>query len=270
MSQKCGDNDVTQSIRRHLIASLLVAAGLLIGVGGWSFAANLAGAVVASGHFVVGSYVKKVQHPTGGVVGEIRVREGEKVKAGDVVVRLDATTTRANQAIVARRLDEYRARYARLEAERDRLPAIVFPATLASRRIDPEVAAIMYGEDLLFTIRREAVESKKAQLRERVQYEHEIRGMKAQEIAYNDGLIVLDKEIGALNTLREQGAVSDQRLTYYIVRIAVPPREMEKLDGLTLVPGMPAEAFIQTGERSALSYFVKPMMDQINRAFRED
>lgn len=65
---------------------------------------------------------------------------------------------------------------------------------------------------------------------------------------------------------------TDQRsgLTYYIVRIAAPPREMEKLDGLTLVPGMPAEAFIQTGERSALSYFVKPMMDQIVRAVREE
>lgn len=65
---------------------------------------------------------------------------------------------------------------------------------------------------------------------------------------------------------------TDERsgLSYYVVRITVPPDELKKLDGLTLVPGMPAEAFIRTSDRTALSYLVKPLADQLDRAFREE
>ncbi|PRD42923.1 hypothetical protein C5748_14240 [Phyllobacterium phragmitis] len=64
----------------------------------------------------------------------------------------------------------------------------------------------------------------------------------------------------------------DQRtgLSYYLVRIFISADELAKLDELALVPGMPAESFIQTGERTALSFLVKPLSDQINRAFREE
>ena len=76
---------------------------------------------------VVDSNVKKVQHPTGGVVGELRVRDGDRVKAGDVVVRLDETITQAGLAIVMKGLNEMLARLARLEAERDDADAPAFP-----------------------------------------------------------------------------------------------------------------------------------------------
>lgn len=136
--------------------------------------------------------------------------------AGHRLANLQTThswTTRANLAIVTRRLDEFRARYARLEAERDDLKAIVFPDELLSRRSNPEVAAILHGEARLFAIRKEALESKKAQLQERiVQFAHEIEGLKAQEIAYTEGIEVLDSEIANLISLRTLGAVSDQRL----------------------------------------------------------
>ena len=125
---------LARSIRRHLLVSGLASLFLVAGIGGWAAATNLAGAVVAAGHFVVDSYVKKVQHPTGGVVGEILVREGQRVTAGDVVMRLDATQTRSNLAIVTKRLDEFAVRRARLEAERDEAPEISFPAALMSAR----------------------------------------------------------------------------------------------------------------------------------------
>ena len=67
---------------------------------------ELSGAVVAPGTFVVDSHVKKVQHPTGGVVGEILARDGDRVRAGDVVIRLDETVARANLAMVSKSLDE--------------------------------------------------------------------------------------------------------------------------------------------------------------------
>jgi len=162
---------------------------------------NLAGAVVATGHFVVNSYVKKVQHPTGGVVGEILVREGDEVKAGDIVMRLDATQTKANLAIVTRRIDELSARLARLEAERDDLDEIALPEWLAAREEQTDVASALRSERRLFEFRKESRDGRKAQLRERIaQFGYEIKGLKAQEDAFQQGIDVLDEEIAALSS----------------------------------------------------------------------
>ena len=94
---------------------------------------ELSGAVVAPGTVVVDSHVKKVQHPTGGVVGEILARDGDRVRAGDIVIRLDETIAKANLAMVAKSLDELSARKARLEAERDGLKGCRFPPLLSPR-----------------------------------------------------------------------------------------------------------------------------------------
>ncbi|MGV1872018.1 MULTISPECIES: HlyD family type I secretion periplasmic adaptor subunit [Agrobacterium] len=205
--------DVSRSIRHHLAAGLVVGVVLLGGAGAWASVATLSGAVVASGHFVVDSYVKKVQHPTGGVVGEILVREGDVVKAGDILMRLDSTQTRANLAIVTKRLDELTARQARLEAERDDLAEIAFPTSLLARAQNVDVASAIHSETRLFAFRKQSRDGKKAQLAERVvQFRYEIEGLKAQETAYADGMTVLNNEIASLNALRQQGVVSDQRL----------------------------------------------------------
>ena len=133
--------------------------------------------MIAPGNLVVETNVKKVQHPTGGVVGELRVRDGTPVKAGDVVVRLDDTVTRANLAIVVKSLDELAARQARLEAERDAASAPSFPAELLARRSDPDVARLIAGEQKLFETRRSARQGQKAQLKERVgQLQEQISG----------------------------------------------------------------------------------------------
>ena len=94
-----------RSIRLHLIIGLAVVAILAGGFGGWAATVQISGALIAPGAVVVESNVKKVQHPTGGVVGEVRARDGDVVKAGDVVVRLDDTVTKANLAIVTKNLD---------------------------------------------------------------------------------------------------------------------------------------------------------------------
>ena len=81
-----------------------------VGVGGWAGTMKLSGAIIAPGLIVVDSNVKKVQHPTGGIVGEVLVHDGDRVKAGQILVRLDDTVTRANLAIVTKGLTElYRA-----------------------------------------------------------------------------------------------------------------------------------------------------------------
>src|ERR1700682_4844377 len=106
-----------RSIRLHLIVGLTVVVLLAGGLGGWASTAEISGALIAPGSIVVESSVKKVQHPTGGVVGELRAHDGDHVKAGDVVVRLDDTVTKASLAIVTKNLDGLWARAARLEAE---------------------------------------------------------------------------------------------------------------------------------------------------------
>ena len=108
-----------ESINRHLFVGGLVVFLLAGGVGGWAATTQLAGALIAQGSIVVDSNVKKVQHPTGGIVGKLFVRDGDHVKAGDILVQLDETVMRANLAIVTKGLDQLMARKARLEAERD-------------------------------------------------------------------------------------------------------------------------------------------------------
>src|SRR5918995_301605 len=82
-------------------------------IGLWAATSTLSGAVVAGGQFVVDTNVKKVQHPTGGVVGELKVREGDRVSEGDLLIRLDETVTRANLQMVTKQLDQLAARQAR-------------------------------------------------------------------------------------------------------------------------------------------------------------
>ena len=87
---------------------VLVAATVL--AGGWTALMPLAGAVVVPGNLVVQSNVKAIQHPTGGVVAEIPVRNGMRVNAGDLLLRLDATQAQASLQVLTKQLDEFRAR----------------------------------------------------------------------------------------------------------------------------------------------------------------
>lgn len=212
---------VTRSIRRHLAIGMAVGLALIGAAGAWATTTQLAGAVVASGNFVVDSHVKKVQHPTGGVIGEILVEEGDWVKAGQVLMRLDPTQTKADLRIVTKRLDELMARLARLEAERDDRGELEFPTELKVRAKERAVASAINGESKLFEYRRRSREGRRSQLLERiVQLQHEIAGLDAQQQAYDRGLSILDAEIASLRSLHERGIVSVQRLNELETRAA--------------------------------------------------
>ena len=425
-----------QSIYQHMIAGIVVVIVLAGGVGGWAATTELSGALIAQGSIVVDSNVKKVQHPTGGVVGELRVRDGDHVTIGQVVVRLDDTVTRANLAIVTKGLDEFGARRARLDAERDNLENINFPAEMLARANEPTVANAISNERKLFELRRTARAGQKAQLRQRViQLQEEIGGLSAQQAAKTREISLIGQELEGVRDLWKKNLVPITRLTaverdgariegeraqliasvaqvkgkivetelqiiqidqdlnsevakdirevdgkigefverkvtaedqlkridirspqdgtvlqstvhtvggvitagdpimlivpgadnliveakfnpqdvdqlqlgqsamlrfpafnqrttpeisgkvtrisadtttdqrtgqiYYVVRIAMPTEEILRLGDIKLIPGMPVEAFVQTGERTVFSYLVKPLRDQLMRAFRE-
>src|SRR6266851_5721296 len=114
-----GPTLLSRSISRHLRIGIVAVLLVVVGIGGWATLTDLASAVVAGGTMVVDSSSKKVQHPIGGIVAELLVHDGDSVKAGDVLVRLDATQTRAVAAMVSKDLIEMLAQQARLEAERD-------------------------------------------------------------------------------------------------------------------------------------------------------
>lgn len=425
-----------RSIRNHLFVGGLGFLTLTGVFGGWAVGTEIVGAVIAQGSLVVETSLKKVQHPVGGVVSELMVRDGDRVKAGDVVMRIDATMTRANLAIIVKSLDQFTARKARLESERDRAGRVVFPQALSGRADDAEVLAMMNAEQRLYENRKAVRESKKRQLEQRVrQLRDEISGMEAERAANFREQGMVDEELSRFRSLHERGLMEKSRLStlerqatdidgdsgrlmagiagveakisetalqilqideqwseevgsdlremdarigeyverrvaaedqlkrvdivapqdgvvhqlsvhtvggvvapgeqimmivpevdklvveakvapqdidqifygqatnlrfsafnqkttpeitgtverisadvtvdqrtgasYYIVRVATSQEQIKRLGEFSLMPGMPVEAFITTGERSVLSYFLKPLLDQANRTFRE-
>ena len=202
------------SIRLHLIVGLAVVVVLAGGLGGWASTAEISGALIAPGQIVVESNVKKVQHPTGGVVGEVLARDGDIVKAGDVLVRLDDTVTKAGLAIVTKNLDAQWARAARLEAEQRGLDKLTFPPQLTSRADDPDVKNLMSSESKLFDVRVTGRIGQKAQLRERItQLNEEIAGLSAQEKAKDQEIALVEKELAGVRDLYDKHLVQISRLT---------------------------------------------------------
>ncbi|EJM99238.1 HlyD family type I secretion periplasmic adaptor subunit [Phyllobacterium sp. YR531] len=425
------------SIRRYLLVGLALCLFLVGVMGTLAATLNISGAVIANGLLVVSSNVKKIQHPTGGVVAEILVENGSKVKAGQLLVRLDATLTKANLAIQTNILNESEARLARLTAELDGSPQIKMPAAFIGRENEPAVKRLMAEETSQFDLRAKARNGQKSQLRERIiQLGQEISGLEQQQSGQKRQMELIKMELSAVSGLWDQKLVSLARLTslqreaarldgdyggrtatiaqtrgratemelqilqidqnmrsevaaevgqvqakiseaserksaaedqlnridirspqdglvhelavhtiggvvspaeplmmivpssdeltvevrvlpqdidqlhlgqparirlsafsqqttpeltgtlkqvaadltidrqsgagYYSARVTIPPSELAKLRGLTLTAGMPAEAFFITGERTMLSYLVKPLVDQIDRSFRGD
>jgi len=206
--------DPRRTIRKLNLVGLAITVLLVGGVGGWAASTQLAGAVIAPGTIVVESSVKKVQHPTGGVVGEILVKEGDEVEAGQIVLRLDDTVTRATLGVVRSQLDELQAREARLLAERDDADVIVFPAQLTSGHEDASAATAVAGERRLFESRRSARTGQRSQLRERVaQTKEEIRGLTAQQEAKESELQLIAKELTGVSELYQKNLVSISRFT---------------------------------------------------------
>lgn len=197
-----------RSIRRLSVAAFGTIV-LLVGViGGLAATTEISGAVIAPGTLAVDSYVKSVQHLKGGVVGDIQVKNGDRVDAGQLLIHLDDTQTNANLAIIRKRLDELSARTARLVAERDGAPAIAFSAELLSRADEDEVSRTIAGETRLFEDRLASRQSRKSQLSERIQQlSQEVEGLVAQENGKRREIDLIAKELSSLQGLFDKGII---------------------------------------------------------------
>jgi HlyD family secretion protein len=202
---------------------ILLIAGVL--GGGWSFFVPLAGAVVVPGNLVVQSNVKTIQHPTGGVVAEIKVQNGSRVFGGDLLVRLDATQAQASQQMVSKQLDEMRARIARLIAERDGHSQVDFPDKLTARADDDTVNSLLVSEKSLFKARLTARQSQKDLLQSRIsQLTEEISGLETQVDSRAKQLELIQGELTGVQDLYDKHLVPLTRLTAL-------QREAARIDG---------------------------------------
>jgi HlyD family secretion protein len=205
---------VSRSLRGLALAGCVGVALFAGTVGVWAVATTLSGAVIATGQFVVDGNVKKVQHATGGIVGELKVREGDRVEQDQVVIRLDDTVTRANLQVVVKQLDELGVRRGRVEAERAGKDAIAFASELVARRHEPELAELIGAEMSLFEARRAARDGQKAQLTARIaQLGDEITGLKAQQRARDAQAVLIEEELTGIRWLYKKNLVALTRKT---------------------------------------------------------
>lgn len=422
---------------KYLLTGFILIFALVGGFALWAALAPIQGAVIAPGTVVVEGKPKTLQHLDGGIVGEILVRDGDKVEAGDVLLRLDPTSLNANRDLLVKRLDEAKATRARLTAERDSKGRIDWQNIFPDNERTAELTKIINDQTQLFNTRRSVSQGQLAQLRKRLQQsEEQIRGFRSQTSANESQLGIIAKELQGLRELFQGGYVSQTRILtlereeagltgqnaslqseiartktvigeteieilqvtrtmqeavltelrtreseisdlteqlisasdqagrvdviapvsgtvhnmtistlggvvtpanpimdiipdtdrlivesqvepmyvdqiytgqdttvrlsafnqrttpelngvvisvsanttvdpvtgfpFYTVRIEIPTDEIARLKGLTLVPGMPAEAFMQTDKRTVINYLLKPATDQLNRAFREE
>ena len=166
---------------------------LVAGVGTWAVLAQLSGAVVAVGSVKVDRNLKAIQHRDGGIVGEIAVREGDFVQRGEILLRIDDAQTRAELAIAESQVTELTARRARLVADRDGLPDLLFPEGFVAS--GPEAEAIAISEANLLRGIRTDRQSQKEQLELRIaQVGKEINGLEAQLGAKADELKLVTAE----------------------------------------------------------------------------
>jgi HlyD family secretion protein len=202
--------ETSRAIRQNLLAALLLVATIGVAAA-FSAYTPLDGAVVAPGTIVVEGNVKKIQHPTGGVVAEIAVAEGAGVSAGDLLMRLDETVTRANLDIVRNNLTTERARLARLQALRDGVMEPVFPADLAE---DAHISGVLEGEARLTQLLLNSREDQKRGLRERIeQSRQEIKGLEEQQNSYTGQRDIVRKDLEDLQPLYERGNIQRPRIS---------------------------------------------------------
>ncbi len=194
------------------MGALTLGVGLLV-MGGWLVAAPLSGAIIAAGFVKVDMNRKLIQHQEGGIVKQVLVRDGERVKAGQVLVVIEDVRLDATLDLLRTQHDGERAKAARLEAERAMSPAIKFPAELVARKDEPKVVEFLQRETTLFKARREALDTQVALLRKQIQQTaQEVKALGDQIAAEARALKLQKDELATNQSLLEKGYVQKTRL----------------------------------------------------------
>ena len=218
MSVRIDENSqaaVRWSARRHLIGGMILALGLTCGVALWANQAMIAGAVIAQGQLRVDGKSKEVSHFEGGVVQEILVRNGDRVKAGEVLIRLDPTMAAANIEIIDGQLDALMAQGARLQAEQVGADTIAVDPDLATRAAArPQAAALLEGQRAIFEANRVSILRQISQLHEQIkQTRQQISGFYAQKAALDVQIELVEADLADRQKIFDQGYAPKAQVT---------------------------------------------------------
>lgn len=202
------------STRSLILAGTLAVASLVGLTVVWGSVANIAGAVIAPARTIVDTNPKQVQHQGGGIVKKIRIRNGDRVEAGDLLVQLDDTVPRANLGIINQQLVEYEARAARLSSELRGAQSILIPKSLKALQDRLDTIEVLDRETKMFEVRKMAHDGEREQLRHRrVQLDLLIEGKRGERDALKRELELVEDELIGLHTLKRKDLIRNSRLT---------------------------------------------------------
>ncbi len=202
-----------RSIRLHAVAIFAISLSLIGGVGGWAATTSLSGAVIASGVVVVNDNVKKVQHLTGGIVRKLFVKEGDRVVAGQVLLRLDPTATRAELTIIESGLAQMYVRRARFRAQIDGRQTFDAPTEIAGLSLPQNADDLVSSERKLLASHISAQSGTRDQLESRKrQLVDEIIGLSVQLDAIEKIIALTKDEVKTTQGLFDKQLVYLQRL----------------------------------------------------------
>jgi protease secretion system membrane fusion protein len=189
---------------------------VVLGLGGflaWGLFAPLDKGVPLSGTVAKESNRKAIQHQTGGIVKEILVKDGDVVKAGQVLVRMNGVLAKSAYETSEAQYLTARASEARLTAERDGLKKITFPAELEQRKDEPRIAELMALQNQLFTSRQMSLQNELgsvdeniAGLKDQIKSLEESRDSKKAQMGY------LKEQLDGMRDLAKEGYVARNRL----------------------------------------------------------
>jgi HlyD family secretion protein len=206
--------DTVSAIRRYERIGILSMLLMLCGLGGWAVLSSIQGAVIAPATVVVESNAKSVQHLEGGIVAEIAVRNGDRVEAGQLLVRLDQTEAKVGLQIIESQLEELYARRSRLLAEQSGNAQMVRPWSATWREDGILDSEVWSGQQALLESRIRGREGRVLQIQERIaQLDEAVRGLEAQNKARQEQAMLNAKELEAATRLEEQRLVNLNRLT---------------------------------------------------------
>jgi HlyD family secretion protein/epimerase transport system membrane fusion protein len=199
--------------KRVVRSGSMIVLGFVLVFFGWAGLAPLASAVLAPGVVVVETHRKTIQHLEGGIVREVRVIEGQDVRAGDVLMQLDDTQARAQLDLLEGEAIALAAQEARLTAERDGLNEIRFPADLTARAGEQKVTEALEGERRAFVTRRDTLRRQIDIFRSRkAENDKIVEGLRAQETSFDTQLGLITKETTMVQQLVERGIEGMPRL----------------------------------------------------------
>jgi HlyD family secretion protein/epimerase transport system membrane fusion protein len=200
-------------LRRPIVAGSIVVLVLVFGLLIWASVFSIAGAVIAPGTVKVEDNIKQLKHREGGIVRAILVREGQRVHAGQVLLRLDRVQAQASVDIYQADYDSALAQIARFQAEAANASEIRFPQELLARQDDPRIAALLTSQRGLFQSRMTLYRSQSMVLSGQAeQLGTQIQGLRAQMTALDAQSELINDELSGVRDLNKQGYAPRTRL----------------------------------------------------------